>query len=620
MRVLLVTAPMVQINTPYPATAYLKGFLDGQAGVEAIQADPALLLIERLFSKEALALLKKKLPKRPKEAELAFFIEAFDDYANNAEHALRYLRGLAPELTETIARRDFFPEGPRFQPLHEGGPYLEKFAKLPATDRAQHVASLFLDDLADFYKIGDDPRFEFARYGERLAASQASFDLLYENLLAPPTLVDQNLETIARELLDLHKPDLLCISAPFAGTVYAALRMGKIAKAKNIPVAMGGGYPNTELRRLSDPRVFDFVDFITLDDGERPLLCLLDHLKNHSSKEKLFRTFYRDGAMVKFAKDPSQKDLPFRETGTPSYAGLPVKNYIPMFEMLNPVNRLWTGYFWNKLTLAHGCYWHRCTFCDTTLDYIGRYEAQKAETLADQMESIARETGCDGFHFVDEAAPPALLRALSEELIKRNASYRWWGNVRFDKAFTPELTKLMKKAGCIAVTGGLEVASPRVLKLIDKGVTVEQVAKVTKAFQEADIFVHAYLMYGFPTQSVQETVDSLEVVRQLFQNNCLQSAFWHRFAATVHSPVGKDPKKFGIEIIETIAPKNGHFAENDLLFEDPTKADHERLGIGLRAALYNYMHGIGLEFEVRRWFPDRVPKTQIPATFIADAL
>lgn len=611
---------MVQINTPYPATAYLKGFLDGQNHVTASQADPALLLIERLFTKDSLTKLKAKLPKRPKEPELAFFVEAFDDYASNVKNALDYLRGKAPHLEKQIAARDFFPEGPRFKPLHEGGPYLEQFGKMNFSDRAQHVASLFLDDVADYYRLGDDPRFEFARYGERLAASQPSFDAMYENLLAPPTLVDQTLETITNELLDQHKPDLLCVSAPFAGTAYAAFRMGKIAKQKNIHVAMGGGYPNTELRSLSDARVFDFVDFITLDDGERPLLCLLEHLRNERPKEKLFRAYYRQDNKVLFAKDPTQKDIPFRETGTPSYAGLPVNDYIPMFEMLNPVNRLWTGYFWNKLTLAHGCYWHRCSFCDTTLDYIGRYEAQKAETLADQMEKIADETGCDGFHFVDEAAPPALLRALSDELIKRNKKFRWWGNVRFDKAFTPELALTMKKAGCLAVTGGLEVASPRVLQLIDKGVTVEQVAKVTKAFQDADIFVHAYLMYGFPTETTQETVDSLEVVRQLFTNNCLQSAFWHRFAATVHSPVGKNPGKYGIEIIETKIPKHGRFAENDLNFFDPTDADHEQLGVGLRAALYNYMHGVGLDFDVRRWFPDRVPKTKIPATFIADAL
>jgi radical SAM superfamily enzyme YgiQ (UPF0313 family) len=436
--------------------------------------------------------------------------------------------------------------------------------------------------------------------------------------------VDEALDEITNEMLDRHRPEVLGLSVPFAGTVYGALRMGRIARARGLPVILGGGYVNTELRSLTDPRLFSFVDFIPLDDGEQPLLSLIDHLRGGRPRETIFRTFYLDGSRVAMgAGRPGERDIPFRETGTPSYAGLPLNDYISMYEMLNPVTKLWSGYFWNKLTLAHGCYWHRCSFCDTNLDYIGRYEAEKAEKLVDRMVKIAAETGRNGFHFVDEAAPPAILRSLSEEILRRGLKFTWWGNIRFDKAFTPELCALMKRAGCVAVTGGLEVASPRILKLIDKGVTVEQVARVTKAFENAGVFVHAYLMFGFPTQTVQETVDSLEVVRQLFRAGCLRSAFWHRFAATVHSPVGKAPERFGIRLLP-VPPEArsafGNFSQNDLLFEDPTGVDHDQLGVGLRAALYNYMHGVGLETDVRNWFPGPVPKTQIPATFVTESL
>jgi hypothetical protein len=541
-----------------------------------------------------------------------------------------FLQGRERELTKKIAARDFLPEGPRFVPLQEEGTLLEHFLAQTEEDRAQHLASLYLDDLADYIKLGVDPRFEFSRYGEKLAASQPSFDHLRAELEKKPTVVDTILEEITLELLEKEKPTVVGLSVPFAGTVYGALRMGRLIRARGIPVLLGGGYCNTELRRLADARVFDYVDFITLDDGERPLLCLLEHLNGRRPRTELFRTYYREAGKVHYALNPAEKDIPFRESGTPSYAGLPTQSYVKMFEMLNPVTRLWSGFFWNKLTLAHGCYWHRCSFCDTSLDYIGRYESEKATTLANRMEAIAKQTGCRGFHFVDEAAPPAILRALSEELVKRGAKFEWWGNVRFDKAFTPELTQLMRNAGCIAVTGGLEVASPRVLKLIDKGITVEQVAKVTRAFREAGVFVHAYLMYGFPTQSVQETVDSLEVVRQLFAEGCLQSGFWHRFSATVHSPVGKNPEKYGIRILPLPPlerPRHGlfaendlRFAENDLRFAEKKSADHDALGEGLRAALYNYMHGQGLETDVREWFPMRVPKSRIPARLIANSL
>jgi hypothetical protein len=148
---------------------------------------------------------------------------------------------------------------------------------------------------------------------------------------------------------------------------------------------------------------------------------------------------------------------------------------------------------------------------------------------------------------------------------------------------------------------------------MQKGVTVAQVARVTRAFTEASILVHAYLMYGFPTQTTQETVDGLEVVRQLFEANCLQSAFWHRFAATVHSPVGQDPSAYGIRLVPGPASP---FARNDVAFVDPTGTDHDRLGVGLERALYNYMHGAGLDLDLRKWFDGDVPKPSIRRDFV----
>jgi hypothetical protein len=265
------------------------------------------------------------------------------------------------------------------------------------------------------------------------------------------------------------------------------------------------------------------------------------------------------------------------------------------------MHRLWSDGRWNKLTVAHGCYWKKCSFCDVSLDYISRYETASAELLVDRIETIVKETGQTGFHFVDEAAPPKALKALAEELIRRKVHISWWGNIRFEKTFTPELAELLAESGCIAMSGGLEVASDRLLKLMKKGVSVEQVAQVTKGFSEAGILVHAYLMYGFPTQTVQDTVDALEYVRQLFENGCIQSGFFHRFACTVHSPVGLSPGDYGIELIP-LPPVT--FGKNDIGFIDPTGVDHELLGLGLKKAIYNFMHGIGLEEDVRSWFQD----------------
>jgi len=636
MRVLLITPPMTQLNTPYPATAYLMGCLRKHAPeVEVAQADLSLQLFLRLYSRAGLEAMRAELGTTG-SASVAHFLSRADDYLQLVEPVVRFLQGGDPSLALRIVGRGFLPEGPRFASL-AGGDGDDRlgwaFGELGITDRARHLASLFVDDLADVVRDGIDPRFELARYGEKLAGSAATFDALAEALEAPPTLVDRMLDELAGDCVRAHAPDLVGLTLPFPGNVYGALRIARVVKARHpaARVAMGGGYVNTELRELTDSRVFDACDFITLDDGERPLLALLEHLRDPA--RPLLRTYVRDGERVALATTDALADLHHRDTGTPTYDGLPLQRYVSLFEMLNPMHRLWADGRWNKLTVARGCYWKKCTFCDVSLDYIARYEVASADVTVDRIEALVRETGETGFHFVDEAAPPAALRALAERLIARKVVITWWGNIRFEKSFTPELCDLLARSGCVAVSGGLEVASDRLLALMQKGVTVEQVARVARAFSDAGVMVHAYLMYGFPTETEQETIDALERVRQLFAEGCIQSAFWHRFAATAHSPIGRQPDLFGIRLRPAATPAT--FARNELPFDDPTGCDHERLGAGLRKALYNYMHGVGLEDDVRRWFdppaaaaprrprgarPAAVPAPRVPRNLIRRAL
>jgi hypothetical protein len=475
---------------------------------------------------------------------------------------------------------------------------------------------LFLNDLADVLRDAVDPRFEFVRYAESLASSQASFDPLAQALAAPNTVLDDWLQELTLQSVAEHAPELVLLSVPFPGSVYGALRMAQAIRQRHphIRIALGGGYVNTELRELAEPRLFDFVDYVTLDAGERPLLALLEHLQGQRSAQRLVRTFVRQDGAVKYLNWP-EPDVPFEDVGTPTWDGLPTDQYLSLLDMLNPMHRLWSDGRWNKLTVAHGCYWKKCSFCDVGLDYIGRFETATAQTLADRIERIVDETGQTGFHFVDEAAPPKSLKALAEELLRRDLHISWWGNIRFEKTFTPALAELLAQSGCIAMSGGLEVASDRLLALMKKGVSVEQVARVTKGFADAGVLVHAYLMYGFPTQTLQDTVDALEYVRQLFENGCIHSGFFHRFTCTVHSPVGKDPAAYGITLVP---PPAGTFAKNDIGFIDPTSmpigVDHDAMGLGLKRAIYNYMHGLCVEDDVRRWFehlPVKVPKPGI---------
>ena len=630
MKVLSLIPPMTQLNTPYPSTAYLTGFLRSR-GVDAVQEDLALALVLSFFTPEGMAEIRdqaRTVPEESRSASVNFFLDYFDSYRSTIAPTIHFLQGRDSTLSHRINTRDFLPEGPRFASLDAfddegaGDSLSWAFGALGSQDRARHLATLYLNDLSDVLRDAVDDRFEFVRYAESLASSQPTFTPLADALQAKPTLMDLHLQELAGKAIERHQPDVVLLSVPFPGAMYAALRIAQVIKKTHpkIQIALGGGYVNTELRELSDARIFDYVDFITLDSGERPLLALLEYLGGKRSTERLVRTFIRNSKNQVQYLNWQELDIPFEEVGTATWDGLPLNSYLSLLDMLNPMHRLWSDGRWNKLTVAHGCYWKKCSFCDVSLDYISRYETASASLLVDRIEQIVNETGQTGFHFVDEAAPPKILKALAEELIRRKILISWWGNIRFEKTFTPELAELLAKSGCIAMSGGLEVASDRLLNLMKKGVSVEQVAQVTNGFSDAGILVHAYLMYGFPTQTVQETVDALEYVRQLFENGCIQSGFFHRFICTVHSPVGLNPQEYGIELIPL---PEVTFAKNDVAFIDPTGVDHDALGQGLKKAIYNYMHGVGFEINSQSWFDGldiAIPKTAVPKNFIQNAL
>ena len=600
--VLLITPPLTQLNTPYPATTQLLAFLKTK-GISAAQYDLSIDLADAVYSKHYLSdILKINHSKN-------HFTKNSEIYINLVEPVKDFLRGKNPTLEQRICSRRLLPEGPRFKNIED----LEWwFGTLGKTDMARHLATLFLLDISDFIRENVCSHFEVTKYAERISLLLPEFDPLDKELLKEPNSVDLLMLYLLKEKIEYYKPKLVGFTVPFPGNLYAALRCGKYVKANypDIKIVLGGGYINTELRILSDSSIFKYTDFIALDDGELPILRLTEYLQD--GRTPLLRTLICDNGEVRFLNNKSDsvalKDLP-----APDYTGIEVDKYLSLMELPNPMHSLWSNGFWNKMQLARGCYWAKCAFCDTTLPYISSYVPSEAVMFVDGMQTLINQTGRTGFHFVDEAAPPVLLRKISEEILKRGMVVTWWANIRFEKNFTTDLCNLMSKAGCIAVTGGIEVASNRLLILMNKGVTVEQAALTCKNFQDAGIMVHAYLMYGFPSQTEQETIDSLEVVSQFFKLGLIQSGFWHRYAMTCHSHSGQNPQNYGVK---RVSLKPYLFANNEVPFIESVNCNHDRLGKGLEKSIYNFMHGVGIDEHVNSWFDFKVPMPHIPPDYI----
>jgi hypothetical protein len=588
MKILLITPPLLQPNTPYAATPLLTAWLR-KNGHDAVQADLSLELLLTLFSKAGVINLCQTL-ETCEEAE--GFLAAEQEYLNTITEVIAFLQDQNPEAAQKIVQRGWLPEGPNLFHAYEQDEQLGwDFRGLDVADRARHLASLYLDDLAEAAKL-TDPNFGFSRYAEKLGSSLPHFDNLRLALESAPTLFSGWLEALTDIQIQKHAPEMVALTVPFPGCLLGALYIARRIKqtAPDVKITLGGGYVNTELRELRDPAIFDYVDYITLDSGMLPLL----QLANQSTP---IRTFVRENETVRFYEDAAQP-IAHNTLPAPVYDGLELNRYFGLFEMLNPVTRLWSDGRWNKLMLAHGCCWRRCEFCDTSIDYISRYDPAEPGAICDWIETLIAQTGFNGFHFVDESLPHDLLDGLCDEILRRGLDIDWWGNIRFEMRFSHALIQKMAAAGCMAVTGGLETCHDRTLKLMRKGITVRGATQVLKNLADAGILTHAYLMYGFPTQTQAETLQALETIRRLFDESILHSAFWHCFALTAHSGIALDPEKYSITVKE---PPPSDFARNEIPFDGHFDHDPKIIGEALRNATYNYMHGMGFDHSVEPW-------------------
>ena len=494
--------------------------------------------------------------------------------------ATMHLTGFLRACGCDVCQRDLSIKVARDVLLAYGDETTEELLELlsgPAPAEAKVEASRAIDGLALAIRDEIDPDFGFSRYAEKLAATAADFAEL-ERRVRKRGVLDRFLDRRLDEAIAETNPDVIGVTCPFPGTLVAAFKIARRVRRRhpNIRLVLGGGFVSTELRGVDEPRLARYFDELIYDEGYAPLLRMLG---------------------------VGPRDVP--PFVRPDYDGIDWGEYFDVVETENPMHRLWSVGRWRKLVMTRGCYWHRCAFCDVRLAYICDFRLPSATEVVDAMEALARFPGGGAFHFVDEAMPPKLVREVSEEILRRKFRCEWWGNVRFDGAFTPELADLMARAGCIAVTGGLECADDRLLKLMNKGITLKSARAALRAFRRAGILVHAYLMYGFPTETEAEALGALDTVRRLFRAGLVQSAFWHRFALTVHSPIAADPAQFGIRL-RRLPPREDVFCRNEIPYREPGAPNWRRIGKALVLALYNYLEGRGLDKPVDFWLTPSV--------------
>ena len=672
MNVLILQPPVMQLNTAYPSGAYLSSFFQ-KNGCTAKWLDLNIELFYSIFSRQGLtklfdlcsaqALVLAEKAERSGDEGTSFnlrrYISQKDLWINWIDFITAMLRGQGFESAHRLAFGAHVPRGSRMEQ------FLAGLDHDLTTDDCRSLASFALADLADFITIAFDENFSLVRYAESLTVSESTFAQVEKGADSPvlknfyePVLENFVCPQLEKLISKNHgKPVPVCVSIPFPGVFAAALSTGRFLKNKydeKIFVSFGGGFVNTELRDSSEKELARYCDAISYDRGYASYKKLLEQIEEKDRNQRLIeekiydmRKFVRltndsldkltdgslknqasdvkltDGSLRKVAvlepAEASKEELNFERQMTssivPVFDDIDFARYPRLIDDTNPMHRLWSDGAWIKAYMAHGCYWHKCAFCDVTLDYVKSFCMTDVKKLYDGLLEQCEKKGIYGIHFVDEAMPPAAMIAFAEENIKHGSPLTWWGNVRFEKNFTRDVADYLAAGGLIGVSAGLESATGNGLNTIHKGTDLESIVGACCAFKEAGILVHAYMIYGYWFETPQDLINSMETLRQFYEAGLLDSCFWHKFVLTRHSRVydewcrGMHPE---LKVIEE--KKVPLFAKNGLHFEGEKSS--EKYGPSLDYSLNQWMHGQDLKKPVFKWFNFNVPHPDVGNDFI----
>ncbi len=640
----LVQPPLVQLNAPYPSIYYLRSFLEKQ-GLTVRTADHSIGLFEKVFCRDGLRLVFSEAasvyknrgnnqagPPVFEENQVIYYIEGFlseeEKWIRSINRLISFLRGEDREFGHLLGLANgILPGSPRLDA------YLDSVEGQPPPDAAGLMAGKLLADLAEFIRLTLDPSFALIRYEQSSGKSIRDFSAVLENLSG--FILDTFYGPYLKrewETMDIPpgEPLILGCSIPFPGCLTGALYCAESARkyfGNRVTTIAGGGYVNTELRSLGDDRFFDFFDYLSFDRGYGSLAAILKDAGSRTPRggQPLYKTMYRldeTGQIIK----PGDDDKIFSEIDGespvsvfPDYSSVDFSRYIYPVDDTNPMHRLWSDGHWLKVYLAHGCYWHNCAFCDVSLDYIKGFRKVDPDALFGHLLDQVEKTGIRGIHLVDEAAPVSSLLRLAELNRQKGLPFFFWGNIRFEKSFTPDTAALLAAGGLVGVSAGIEVASGKGFQRIGKGIGFDDVVSACAAFKESGILTHAYLIYGYWDEDDAEIIDSAEVMRQFFETGLLDSTFWHKFVLTRHSKIYTEKLQGNHEslIIKDplkINPRMKVFADNDLGFEGENRFDKFTVPLDSLAAAW--MAG-DTSLPVGKAFPFKVPKPSVPEDFIS---
>lgn len=276
--------------------------------------------------------------------------------------------------------------------------------------------------------------------------------------------------------------------------------------------------------------------------------------------------------------------------GLPKDAGFAAYPYVPSppQETFAPKPVLWTR------VSERRCYWSRCSFCVQNAKYDNPQPPSlgEVEGSLDKLSALAA-AGYEYLVFSDEALSPSVLKSLSEGILRRGLRLKWSCRCRIETSFTPAILALMRAAGCYEVLFGLESASTRMLKLMekhDRGLDLDSVRRLWRQCDEAGIGVHVTMIAGFPGDTAADSALTADFVSDALRGLRHATFKLNYFSLFPDTPVFNAPERFGVLLADgdgdmpmsypyALTPElRGPMLEVEALYPELVARLYERLG------------------------------------------
>lgn len=302
-----------------------------------------------------------------------------------------------------------------------------------------------------------------------------------------------------------ERPDIIGITAltPF---IKDALEVAKISKdvLPNVKVVIGGPHATALPHEVaSNP----YVDFACYGEGEYTMLELTKTISNGKDFGDIKGIAYKKNATVvinpprPFIEDLDS--LPF-----PAY-------HLLLMGRFNPKHHWGKGSQWVSMVTGRGCPF-RCIFCAEHKILGPKHRFRSAKNVIEEIEYLRERFGIRYLTFEDSTFTinKDRLEELCRSIIEKGMDIKWNCNSRVDTLPDENVLRLMKKAGCIAISFGVESGNPEILKKV-KHVTIQEVKNAIKRTKSAGIQAHCSFIFGLPGETKSTIRDTISFAKVL---------------------------------------------------------------------------------------------------------